>query len=186
MGIYDDENKIIESFQEISEDKICLIPENIELNRVFKLIYNKEEWGKWVDSSAKNAPPPDFYNETNKIMMDVMRVDDHAYENEKGQIINPTLQKESKIYKELMSSEFIKNINFKGDIFITTRTELPSELDHNYIFYYKNFDRIIENHVKSINIYKKNHPNFKIIFFIFDESSAYFEAEKKLIIKKLE
>jgi hypothetical protein len=44
MGIYDDENKIIESFQEVSEDKICLIPDNRDLNKVFKLIYNKEEW----------------------------------------------------------------------------------------------------------------------------------------------
>lgn len=49
MGIYDDENKIIKSFQEVCEDKICLIPENRELNRVFKSIYNKEEWKKWND-----------------------------------------------------------------------------------------------------------------------------------------
>jgi hypothetical protein len=89
---------------------------------------------KWIDSSSKSAPPPDFYNEKNKIMMDVMRIDDHAYENEKGKIINPTLQKENKIYKELMSSKFINNINFNGNIFITAITELPSELDHNYIF----------------------------------------------------
>lgn len=93
MGIYDNENKIIESFQEISENKICLIPDNRELNKIFNLIYNKEEWKKWIDSSSKSAPPPDFYNETNKIMMDVMRIDDHAYENGKGKIINPTLQK---------------------------------------------------------------------------------------------
>ena len=59
MGIYDDENKIIESFQEIDEDKICLIPENAELNRVFKLIYNREEWKKWIDSSSKSSLPPD-------------------------------------------------------------------------------------------------------------------------------
>ena len=42
MGIYDNENKIIESFQEISENKICLIPDNRELNKIFNLIYNKD------------------------------------------------------------------------------------------------------------------------------------------------
>ena len=185
MGIYDNENKIIESFQEISENKVCLIPDDRELNKIFNLVYNKEEWKKWIDSSSKSAPPPDFYNETNKIMMDVMRIDDHAYENEKGKIINPTLQKENKIYKELINSNFIKDINFMGNIFINAKTELPSELDHNYIFYYKNFNRVIEKHIKSIDLYRKNHPNFKIIFFIFDESSAYFEAEKKISNKKV-
>ena len=71
------------------------MPDNNEMNKIFNLIYSKEEWEKWVDSSAKNDPPPDFYNETNKIMMDVMHIDDHVYENEKGRIINPTLQKEN-------------------------------------------------------------------------------------------
>ena len=75
--------------------------------------------------------------------------------NERGRIINPTLQKEKIIYRELMNSKFIKNINFKENIFITAKTELLSNLDYNYIFYYKNFKRIIEKHMKSINLYKK-------------------------------
>ena len=39
---------------------------------------------KWINSSGKNDPPPDFYNDKKKLMMDVMRIDDHAYINKKG------------------------------------------------------------------------------------------------------
>lgn len=85
-----------------------------------------------------------------------------------------------------MSSEFIKDINFKGNIFINARTELPSELDHNYIFYYKNFNRIIEKHVKSIDLYRKNHPNFKIIFSYLMNHLHILKQRRKLLTKKLE
>lgn len=37
--------------------------------------------------------------------------------------------------------------------------------------------RTIEEHKKKISLYQKNHPNYKTIFFIMDESSAYVESE---------
>ena len=49
-------------------------------------------------------------------MMDVMRVDDHAFVNEKGKVINPTNAKESRLRKELKQSGIYKNI-FDKNIF---------------------------------------------------------------------
>lgn len=115
-----------------------------------------------------------------------MRVDNHAYKNKKGKIINPFLQKENKIYKELMNSKFIEEINFKGNILIIARTELPSELDHNYKLYYKNFNKVIEKHIKNIYLYKKNHPNFKIVFFLYLMNHLHILKQRgKLITKKI-
>lgn len=185
MSLYDNENKIIEAFQAEFEEKICMLPNTHDVYHILTSIYNKENWIKWNNSSKKNDPPPDFYNDELKIMMDVMRIDDHAFKNEKGKIINPTLQKENELYNKIINSDFIKSIKFKGNIIVTTKTELPSEEDHNYGYYLKNFIRVINKHNDKVSLYNSNHPNFKVIFFIFDESSAYFENENKKTIKKI-
>ena len=185
MSLYDNENKIIETFQEEREKNICIIPETKELCEIFNCIHNKKNWKLWKNASGKGDPPPDFYSENLKIMMDVMRIDDHGYENSRGKIINPTLKKENEIYNEIMNSEFIKNIKFKGDIIVNAVTDLPSNEDHNYDFYLKNFKRIINKHIESIPLYKENHPGFKLIFFVFDESSGYLEKEDYTNIKKV-
>lgn len=185
MSLYDEEEKVIETFQEEFEKKICIIPNTKEVCNILKSIYNEKEWKKWTNSSGKNDPPPDFYNDELKIMMDVMRIDDHAYENLKGKIINPTLQKENELYKEIINSDFIKSINFNGNILVTAKTELTSEEDHNYSYYFKNFKRVISKHNDKIALYKTNHPNFKVLFFVFDESSAYFENENIKGAKKI-
>ena len=109
MSLYDNENKIIEAFQAEFEEKICMLPNTHDVYHILTSIYNKENWIKWNNSSKKNDPPPDFYNDELKIMMDVMRIDDHAFKNEKGKIINPTLQKENELYNKIINSDFIKS-----------------------------------------------------------------------------
>ena len=66
-----------------------------------------------------------------------------------------------------------KEIAERGHLFITPDSGLRGYQDHNYDFYVNNFKRIIEKHIKKIEIYKENHPGFKVIFFVFDESSPY-------------
>jgi len=43
--------------------------------------------------------------------------------------------------------------------------------------------RVVFHHIKHIELYRKNHPKYKLIFFIFDESSAYCETTNKEAIK---
>lgn len=174
MNRYDKEERIIELFQEISRFKIKIFPNNIKTWWIFKTIHNKYIWKTWVNSSSKSDLPPDYYNNKYKLMMDVMRIDDHAYEDKNGKIINLHNERESKLIEELISkNESIREMANAGKIFITPFTGKLGREDHNYNLYVKNFKRVVEKHIKKIEKYKNNHPGFKTIFFVFDESTPY-------------
>ena len=179
MGIFDKENEIIEYFQTIvSPPEVALIPENDEMERVFQSISDEESWAKWADTSGKNDPPPDFYCDEYGLMMDVMRVDDHGYISEKGKTVNPTLTREREVTKELQENGILDQ--FPGaKLHLLVDTKLSTEEDHNYMFYRDNFVRTVEAHKKKIHRYRENHPNCRVIFFVFDESSAYMEPLRK-------
>ena len=173
----DKEERIIEEFQMLDTNEVGLFPKNSKIVKIFNSINNAKQWPKWIDTSAKNDLPPDFYNENLKIMMDVMRIDDHAYVDERGRVINRHNERESKLIEELSSKNaMFKEIAEKGNLFITPDSGLRGYEDHNYDFYVNNFNRVVSKHIKKIEKYKKNHPGFKIIFFVFDESSPYIKC----------
>lgn len=174
LNRYDKEERIINDFQDLKRKEIGMDPLNFKNLRLYRCIHNKRKWTKWIDTSAENDLPPDFYNDNLKLMMDVMRIDDHAYVDEKGRVINRHNECESKLIEKLISkNEMFKEIAEKGNLFITPDSGLRGYEDHNYNFYVNNFKRVVSKHIKKINKYKKNHPGFKTIFFIFDESSPY-------------
>ena len=102
MNYYDNETNIIESFQNSLEygDVLCISNNEKELISILES-FEPGNWESWTNSSAKNAPPPDFYNDELKIMMEVMRADDHGFISPKGKTVNPTRQRESEIMCEL-------------------------------------------------------------------------------------
>ena len=170
------ESNLIEHFQMLETNEILLLPESEELKNVVSSILNLELWKKWIDSSAKDAPPPDFYSDELGLMMEVMRVDDHGFKK-KGKIINPTYEKEHKLENELRQVGFLSKFS-NAQLQVIADSGLPTEQDHNYNYYFENFKRTVEKHIEHISQYKENHPNHKLIFFIFDESSAYIEKIK--------
>ena len=173
----DKEERIINEFQMLRRKEVGLFPVNKQTKRIYKSINNTTKWKQWIDTSAKNELPPDFYNDKLKLMMDVMRIDDHAYVDEKGRVINRHNERESKLIEELISkNEMFKEIAEKGNLFITPDSGLRGYADHNYDFYVNNFKRVVSKHIKKIEKYKKNHPGFKTIFFVFDESSPYIKC----------
>ena len=175
--IYDDENEIIEFFQSLQSLEILLLPENNdEIESICLSVHDKDCWLKWIDSSRKDAPPPDFYCEELRLMMDVMRVDDHGRIGENGKsIINPTLQRESEVMRDLKNRGILDKFP-NVPIHLRVETGLPTDEDHNYIFYRDSFLRTVKSHIDKIKKYQLNHPGFKTVFFIFDESSFYFES----------
>lgn len=180
MNRYDKEERIISDFQDIDTSEIGFGTSNLKTISIFNSIHNKSKWKKWIDSSSKKELPPDFYNPSSKLMMDVMRIDDHTHIDENGRIINPHNKRESELVKELISkNESIKSIAEQGHLFITPHTGLSTDEDHNYIFYIDCFKRVVEKHIKKIANYKRNHPGFKIIFFVLDESSPYIKSLDK-------
>lgn len=172
------ESNLIESFQNLETHEIFLTSETAEIEEILLSIYDKNLWNKWTDSSAKDVPPPDFYSDELGLMMEVMRVDDHGFKK-KGNIINPTYDREHQMEKELRDSGLLSMFP-NASLHIIANTGLPTEQDHNYKYYLANFKRTVENHVKKIPKYRANHTNHKLIFFVYDESSAYFEEPQTL------
>ncbi len=159
------------------EQQIALFPSpNFELESVLNKVCYQTEWTRWIDSSGKSAPPPDFYSDEYKLMIDVMRVNDHEKKGNKGKLHNPSMVREREIYRELEDAGVIEQFP-NAKVYITGNTKLPTYEDHNYDLYLKCFSRVVSKHVDSIPLYHKNHPGYKTIFIVFDESSAYFEAD---------
>lgn len=134
-------------------------------------------WKNWIYSGGKSDLPPDFYSDNCKLMMDVMRVDDHTHKV-KGKFINETNAKESKIQNELKSSGLKDNFP-NANFIVNAITDLPTEKDHRYLWYKEMFTRVLSEYNKKVELYNKNHPGYKIIFFVFDESSQYFQTYSK-------
>lgn len=177
MDVFDNEAEIIEHFQYVQSSSVMLFPEqDEECEKVFQAVNKENEWKKWINSSGKADPPPDFYSDKLGFMMDVMRVDDHGRIGKNGKsIVNPTLARESEVMRELKEKGIFEAFpNAKP--FLNVDTKLPTKEDHNYIFYRDGFIRTVETHKAKIDTYKANHPGLKVVFFVFDESSAYFEA----------
>ena len=168
----DKEIDFIEDFRMLKSEEILVIGNEDEIEKIISIINNCEDW---IDSSGKDQPPPDFYNEKEKVMMEVMRVDDHGYRKH-GKTVNPTYRKENEIRKELEEKGFDKLFP-NAKLIANVNSGLPTKEDHNYKYYYNNFKRTIEKHRDNINNYRKNHKNYKLIFFVYDESSAYIDAE---------
>ena len=177
--MFDNEKDVIESFQAVSANSILLLPEvTEELEDILLSILTEKGWKDWIDSSGKADLPPDFYNDKLKIMMDVMKVDDHGFISGKGKTVNPLRQRESEVMRELQDKGIL-SIFPNAKIFLNVNTDLPTEEDHNYRYYRDNFTRTVQSHIQKINNYKNNHPGYKVVFFVFDESSVYFETFNK-------
>lgn len=158
--------------------QIALLPnESEELVSVVEKICDLDNWKNWIESSGKSDPPPDFYSDKFMLMMDIMRVNDHERKGKKGKLHNPSMKHDKELFRELQQSGILAQ-NPNTNVFIIGDTQLPTYEDHNYKLYLKCFQRVLSKHIESIPLYKKNHPNHKVIFFVFDESSAYFESEQ--------
>ena len=105
MNRYDKEERIINDFQDLKITEIGMYPLNFKILKLYRCIHNKRKWTKWLDTSAKNELPPDFYNDNLKLMMDVMRIDDHAYIDED----EPLEQKATYLQKCLQNKGFTEN-----------------------------------------------------------------------------
>ena len=101
MNYLDNENNIIQMLQRVPTSEIWLMTEGDSEKEIMGSLLLESKFIKWHYSAGKADPPPDYYNDSLHIMMDVMRVDDHSHLSDKGKLINPTNIKESKIQNEL-------------------------------------------------------------------------------------
>ena len=180
MNYLDDENNIIQMLQRVPTSEIWLMTEDNSEKEIIESLLLGDKFVNWHYSAGKADPPPDYYNDSLHIMMDVMRVDDHSHLSDKDKLINPTNIKESKIQNELKKLGVLDTFPNTKNIVVNAITDLPTDEDHNYNFYLASFSRVICKHLKSIPLYKENHPNYETIFLILDESSGYITCKDEI------
>ena len=183
MKTVNNESMILDIFSDTSFRETLIIGNHIKCGKLFRSIKCFYRRKNWIDSSAKNYPPPDFYNIKLKMMMDVMRLDDSSFVDSKGKVQNPVLQNENKLLKKYFGSNY-KNERNDISCFVIASSGLPSDEDHNFQRYFENFKRVIKKHCESIELYKENHPGYQVVFFLYDESTAYMEVHNPELFPK--
>ena len=166
-NLYCSENNIMKILRYYLKDKEGIYPINISDEITTEIINAILDDKKWMDSSGKGDPPPDFYSEKYMMMTELMSVSDNEFEDN-GKIINPTTSKMSEMFHELETSGILEGMREDIVININARTELPTEKDHNYGYYKRSLNRVIRKHIQQIPAYRKNHPGKKLIFIIYD------------------
>ncbi len=127
----------------------------------------------WIDSSKNTNCPPDFYSDKYRMMCDFMRVGE--YEKSKGN--NPVLRHENDVINQYMKNA---KAGDDCDVFLIPDGMKLLGIEHNYEMYLSMTKRVLEQHNKQTSIYRANHPDYKLIFVVFDESSLYVEAYRKV------
>lgn len=175
---YDIESNILEDIHDLDSKECLIISDSDESENYYKTtkiitdILDEGYLNIWKDNSGSSSPP-DFINERDSLMMEVMRFDDHSPDGK----INPNLAKQRQMKKTLESLAKLPKVN---RMFMIGATDLPTELDHNYKYFYTGFQRTIRKHLAKINKYRSYHPNKKIIFLVLNEASGiYFESVNK-------
>lgn len=174
MITHDNELRVLEEFRELSTKYIDRIGNFLKCEYIHNSLTGVLNRNKWKNSFGKSDPPPDFYNDKHKLMMEMMFVEDNSYKNKKGKLVNKTKERENIILKTIFGSNY-KNERDDLNVTVVTSSGLPSLEDHNFNRYFDNFKRVFDKHVKKLGDYNKNHPGYKSIFFIFDGSTAYVE-----------
>lgn len=77
------EKQLIRRFQIEPSKGICLLCETSKEKELCNIIQSGNFWKDWVDASAHDAPPPDFYSNKYGLMMDVMKIDDNTRKTKK-------------------------------------------------------------------------------------------------------
>jgi hypothetical protein len=167
---YSNEKNILSHYRD-SDDSILAFPQSKEIEAVYHTTHDAEQWKLWVDSNGKADKTPDFYCDKYQMMMEVMRFDDKAYKNGK---VNPTLARETELLKELAEIGLLEAHPHIEYIQVNAVTQLPTDEDHNFSRFRSNFVRVIGSHSKKVETYKKNHPGYKLVFFVFDETSGVY------------
>ena len=131
-------------------------------------------WDGWTDSSRKSDPPPDFYNESGRLMMEVMRVSHEQYVDEKGHPHDPSAASVSAFIRDIsdLDGPGVEQF-FECNTVIEARNDTDRPRFCGYPQYLESFSRVVGAHISRIPNYRKNHPGFRLIFLIYDESGPF-------------
>lgn len=163
MNELDDENKILEMLRAVPYNKVCIFNDDTESKNIYESLIEKKD--QWMDNSGEKNIPPDFINNSESIMLEVMRVNDTNSESNR---------RETQMYDEILKSGFLSAFPDAKDV-----TCIPHVHSQSYKSYKESFKHALSKHNGKVEKYKNNHPGInRIVFFICDESEAYFECQE--------
>ena len=87
MKTLNDECVLVDRLKCEDLDKIVTIGDEEKCKQIIETFFDDEKFKYWIECSGKADPPPDYFSDKFGLMMDVMRVDDCAYVNDKNKII---------------------------------------------------------------------------------------------------
>ncbi len=174
MNYFDNETNIIELLQQTNSRMINFVNPTYEGKKFFLSLYREKEFGNWTNSSAKDVPPPDFYSEKYKYMLEVMRVDDYVIGSSSPNALESKFIKKADDMRKENGLPSVRESN----ITMLVIPDMSNASENNYEIYVENFKRIVDKHLQKIDGYCKNHPGYKLGFLIFDESPGYMQVEK--------
>ena len=170
----DDESFLLDFFRTgFESQKVLIVPEDDEAEATLHSILNETGW---ADCTSIGEGMPDFINDDAGLMIEMMRVDDHEREGSAGSRVNPQRAEEGKVLKDLDGKlrELLDAIGGGRSILMNVSCDLPGEEFRDYGFYLESFCRIVGKHAAKVDGYRMKNPGKKLIFFVFDESAAYF------------
>ncbi|MFV0533582.1 MAG: hypothetical protein ACK5MR_08015 [Cumulibacter sp.] len=169
MGTSDDERAFLEEVALTEDAEVCYLP--TATDESIALLLAIRDTNSWVGSDR-----PDFYSDAHGFALEVMRVDDHP---KVGRMTNPSLAREKKVEREIRAA--FPSMGHDVRVVVTADTGLESEQDHNFEAYRQAFARVVVNHSHKVEAYRQHHPDYPLVLFIRDESSAYTQAEQPAV-----
>ena len=167
MKTYDNEAFQIEYMKNVSSSRIMICGNFFKCKRI---LYKIKKQNNWINSSGKKDPPPDFYSDKYKLMMDAMAINDVEY-IKNGKIVNDQKKRQHQLLQKYLGKDYRK---VRDDLRVFYNYDQSLD-EHNYDKYKASFKRVTDKHNDSVDDYNKNHPGYKSIFYIFDESLEYID-----------
>lgn len=132
-------------------------------------------------SSGSGHLPPDFINKKDSLMMDIMEVDDiNTRKNGKKNIQKQRETIAKKNIRGWLSDDIDEDMLEAAGIEVIVNpdtSDIPAKEHHNFESYVRNTNRVISKHIESESLYRDNFPDHKLIFMIYDTSTAYVEGD---------
>ena len=174
-----DEGTLFQRIKDVPRNEILLMTNSKSERRLISFIKNDTIW---TNNATDTNNPPDLYIDKYKMMADLMMVDDNGHyittKDGEQKYINKEREATSKLYKQLCGKDAAETFPDIGELLLVADTShIPTNEHHCFEWYYKEFKRIVEEHIKSIKIYKQKFPAYKTIFFIVDESTSYIRTK---------
>ena len=168
MKTFDNESFQIEYLGNVPSSRVILYGNYFKCKSILHKIKKQRNW---INSSGKDDLPPDFYSDKYHLMMDAMAINDVEYIRD-GKIINDQKKRQHEMMNQYFGNGYRKNENDLR-VFYQYNTSLDN---HTYDYYMSSFKRVVENHNSKVENYEINHPGYKTIFYIFDDSLEYYET----------